>query len=140
MEPYNHKVQYYETDKMGIVHHSNYIRWFEEARMDYMQKLGMGYEEMEKKGILCPVLSVDAQYLRMVRFGTTVTIRTKIRKYNGIKLTISYDVYDDKTEMIHCRGTTSHCFLSEKGRPLSLKKEMPELHDILLQGLEDSRE
>ena len=139
MEPYSHKVQYYETDQMGIVHHSNYIRWFEEARMDYMQQLGIGYDEIEKKGIICPVLSVEAQYLRMVRFGESVTIHTKIRKYNGIKLTISYDIYDDKTKMIHCRGTSSHCFLNKKGRPLSLKKDMPELHEIFVKGLEDSK-
>lgn len=43
-KPYQHKVQYYETDQMGIVHHSNYIRWFEEARTDYMEKMGMGYD------------------------------------------------------------------------------------------------
>ena len=47
---YQHKVQYYETDQMGIVHHSNYIRWFEEARTDYMERLGIGYEKMEEQG------------------------------------------------------------------------------------------
>ena len=57
---YQHKVQYYETDQMGIVHHSNYIRWFEEARTDYMERLGIGYEKMEEQGILSPVLSVTA--------------------------------------------------------------------------------
>ena len=45
---YEHKTQYYETDQMGIIHHSNYIRWFEEARMDMMEQMGMGYAEMEK--------------------------------------------------------------------------------------------
>ena len=39
--PYEHKAQYYETDKMGIIHHSNYIRWFEEARIDYMEQAGI---------------------------------------------------------------------------------------------------
>lgn len=43
MRPYQHKVQYYETDQMKVVHHSNYIRWFEEARIDYMEQLGMPY-------------------------------------------------------------------------------------------------
>ena len=44
MVPYDHKVQYYETDGMGIVHHSNYIRWFEEARVDLLEQLGFGYD------------------------------------------------------------------------------------------------
>ena len=61
MKPYKHKVQYYETDQMGIVHHSNYIRWFEEARTDYMEQMGLGYDQMEEKGILsrcCPLKQI----------------------------------------------------------------------------------
>ena len=46
MVPYDHKVQYYETDGMGIVHHSNYIRWFEEARVDLLEQLGFGYRDL----------------------------------------------------------------------------------------------
>lgn len=55
---YTHRVQYYETDKMGIVHHSNYIRWFEEARIDWMRHCGISYREMEKQGIIVPVLEL----------------------------------------------------------------------------------
>lgn len=139
MEGYKHKVQYYETDQMGIVHHSNYIRWFEEARTDFMEKMGLGYEEMEKQGILSPVLSVDATYLRMVRFGDTVTIHTKIKAYNGIKLTVAYEVCNDKTGMVHCKGTSSHCFLTQMGQPISLKKDMIEFHELFAKGLEDSK-
>ena len=47
MEPYLHKVQYYETDKMGIAHHSNYIRWMEEARVDFLEKIGWGFDRLE---------------------------------------------------------------------------------------------
>ena len=99
-EMYVHKVQYYETDKMGIVHHSNYIRWFEEARIDFTEKMGMGYHEMEAAGILSPVLTVEASYLRMVHFGDTVTINTSIKEYNGIKLTVGYEVRDAYLECI----------------------------------------
>lgn len=69
-ETYRRKVHYYETDQMGIVHHSNYIRWFEEARIDLMDRMGLGYAQMEAEGILSPVLSVQADYLRMVYFIT----------------------------------------------------------------------
>ena len=50
MVHYDHKVQYYETDGMGIVHHSNYIRWFEEARVDLLEQLGFGYDRIEEAG------------------------------------------------------------------------------------------
>ena len=96
IRPYRHKVQYYETDQMGVVHHSNYIRWFEEARTDFMEQMGMGYDEMERRGIVSPVLSVEADYRRMVYFGESVTIETKIREYNGIKMTVEYEIVDDK--------------------------------------------
>ena len=136
---YKHKVQYYETDPMGIVHHSNYIRWFEEARIDFTEKMGMGYHEMEAAGILSPVLSVEASYLRMVYFGDTVTIHTSIKEYNGIKLTVGYEVISDKTSMVHCRGTSKHCFINKEGKPLSLKRECPEFHQMFMQGLEDHK-
>ena len=137
LKPYKHKVQYYETDQMGVVHHSNYIRWFEEARTDYMEQMGMGYADMEKKGIMSPVLSVEADYLRMVYFGDTVTIETFVREYNGIKLTVEYRIINDKTEMVHCRGTTKHCFINKQGTPISLKRECIEFHNLFAQGLED---
>ena len=136
---YTHKVQYYETDQMGIVHHSNYIRWFEEARTDFMEQMGLGYEQMEEKGILSPVLSVEADYLRMVHFGETVTIEAFIKEYNGIKLTVGYEIFSDRTEMVHCRGTSKHCFINREGRPLSLKQACIEFHDVFNKGLEDHK-
>ena len=132
MNPYKHRVQYYETDQMGIVHHSNYIRWFEEARIDMLEQMGFGYDKMEEKGIVSPVLGVEADYLRMVRFGGTVTIEVTIKEYNGIKLEISYRVIDDKTEMVCCRGLTRHCFLNQKGRPISLKRDYNDIHEMFM--------
>lgn len=140
MLTYRHKVQYYETDQMGIVHHSNYIRWFEEARTDMMEKMGLGYDKMEKSGIISPVLKVQADYLRMVHFGDTVTVETSIKEYNGIKLTVAYQIVSDKTGMVHCKGETKHCFLSENGRPISLKKERIEFHEMFLKELEGEKE
>lgn len=140
MEIYRHKVQYYETDQMKIVHHSNYIRWFEEARMDYMEKLGMPYDEMEEREIISPVLAVEAEYLRMVHFGDTVSIYPRVKEYNGIKLALSYEVVDEKTGMVHCRGLSRHCFLDSKGRPISLKRSFPDYHRKFLNALENDRE
>ena len=87
---YEHKTQYYETDQMGIVHHSNYIRWFEEARVDLMDQAGLGYKKMEEAGIISPVLSVEAEYKSMVHFGDVVAIEASLEEYNGIRMTVSY--------------------------------------------------
>lgn len=140
LNDYRHKVQYYETDQMGIVHHSNYIRWFEEARTDYMEQMGLGYDVMEDQGILSPVLAVDATYLRMIYYGDTAIIRTYIKKYNGIKLTVGYEVFSEKTGKKHCSGQSKHCFLSKKGNPLSLKQTSPAFHEMFLEGLREYEE
>lgn len=136
---YKRKVFYYETDQMGIVHHSNYIRWFEEARIDYMEQMGLGYDKMEEQGIISPVLSVEATYLRMLHFGDCVTIDAWVKEYNGIKLTVGYEVISDKTGKVHCRGISKHCFLEKSGRPLSLKQSCPEIHALFVKTYEQHK-
>ncbi len=133
--PYQHKTQYYETDQMKIIHHSNYIRWFEEARSDFMEQLGLSYAEMENMGIIVPVLSISADYKSMVRFGETVTITIKVMTYNGVKLELAYEISDTETNELRTTGTSLHCFLNETGRPISLKRKRPDLHEMFLAQL-----
>lgn len=125
MQAYEHQAQYYETDQMGIIHHSNYIRWFESARIWYMNQIGVDYRDMEESGIISPVLSVQCTYKSMVHFGDVVEIIPKVEKYNGIKLELSYQVLDKQSGELRTTGTSSHCFLNKDGRPLSLKKVSP---------------
>lgn len=127
-----HRVAYYETDQMGIVHHSNYIRWFEEARADLLNKLGMGYEKMEAEGIISPVLGVQASYRSMTHFGDTVLIYPRVTKYNSIRLEISYRVVDRDSGVLRCEGESQHCFLNSEGRPVSLKRQNPAVHELFL--------
>ena len=117
MVPYDHKVQYYETDGMGIVHHSNYIRWFEEARVDLLEQLGFGYDRIEEAGYSGPVLEVSCQYKTMSKFGETVRIEASITQYNGVRMTLHYDVYDKATGTLRCTGDSRHCFINAEGKP-----------------------
>ena len=125
MYSYEHQAQYYETDQMGIIHHSNYIRWFESARIGYMSHIGVDYRDMEKMGIISPVLAVNCTYKSMVHFGDVVEIMPKVEKYNGVKLELSYVIRDKETQEIRTYGESRHCFLDREGRPLSLKKACP---------------
>ena len=68
MGVYRRKAQYHETDQMGIIHHSNYVKWMEEARIDFMKELGFGYGEVEKRGIVSPVAGVSVSYKKPVLF------------------------------------------------------------------------
>ena len=101
---YKHLVQYYETDQMAVVHHSNYIRWFEEARVQFFEEIGLGYKHMEEIGIISPVVSVTAQFKTMTRFYDTVVIGLKISKYTGVRLEFEYEVRDEKTGEVRCTG------------------------------------
>ncbi|SDB50229.1 thioesterase family protein [Butyrivibrio sp. INlla16] len=136
MFTYEHKVQYYETDQMGIVHHSNYIRWFESARIEFLNALGISYAAMEEHGIISPVLHVECDYKDMVRFGDTVVITADIVKYNGVKLDLTYTVTDKSTGKLRTTGLSKHCFLHKDGKPMSLKRELPELDQLLMIDME----
>ena len=131
MIPYEHKVQYYETDAMGIVHHSNYIRWFEEARVSLLEQLGYGYDRMEAEGFSSPVLAVCCEYKAMVRFGETVTITARVAEYNGVRLTLAYEVRSAQDGTLHAVGETRHCFLGRDSRPTSLRRTVPALNALL---------
>ena len=84
METYKHKIQYYETDKMGVTHHSNYIRWMEEARVDFMEKIGWSYEKMEENGIISPVTSVECKFVASTTFADVISIETTIEEYSEL--------------------------------------------------------
>lgn len=128
---YERRINYYETDKMGIVHHSNYIRFFEEARLDMMKKVGLDYFTMEKAGIIIPVLSVDCKYIKALHFDEDIVIQTKLTKYNGIKMEVAYEVYQKGSDEICTRGTTGHCFLTPDMKPIRMKREFPEIYHTL---------
>lgn len=127
--PYKRRIFYYETDKMGIVHHSNYIRWMEEARLDFLQQVGLSYEDMERNGIIMPVIEVSCKYIFSVRYNEAVNIYTKPVFFNGIKAVYSYEIYTEGDEKLAASGESSHCFLDNASRkPISLKKRYTDFY------------
>lgn len=124
--PYRHKVQYYETDGMRVVHHSNYIRFMEEARCDLMEQMGYSYTRLEAMGFGIPVLSVSCDYKHMSRFGDTLVIGVEVSELSATRMIVVYEIRDDATGELRATGETRHCFLSSAGRPISLKHEAPE--------------
>jgi acyl-CoA thioester hydrolase len=136
MYTYEHKVKYYETDKMGITHHSNYIRFMEEARVEWMNSIGWSYKKCEELGIGSPVISVNCEYKHNTTFDDIVEIRVALKKYNGLRLTIGYEMLKEgKTVAI---GETEHCFLNSEGKPVRLKKDYPQFDEILNKELAKS--
>lgn len=140
MTQYRHQAKYYETDQMGIIHHSNYIRWMEEARIAMMEEMGFSYRRMEELGIISPVLSVQCEYKNMVHFDDTVRIEVDIKQYNGIKLTVNYRMINETTGQVCTLGESSHCFLNQEGRIISLRKRCPECDAAFLRYMHENGE
>lgn len=131
MEPYLHHVQYYETDRMGITHHSNYIRWMEEARVAFLEELGWGYEKLEDMGIVSPVTQAACEFKKPTTFSDVVEITVEVREYRGVRLLLSYRMVNERTKELVAEGTSGHCFLNREGQVMILKKEYPEFDKIL---------
>lgn len=127
---YQHTVQYYETDKMGVVHHSNYIRWMEEARVDFLKQAGYGFDKMEEAGIISPVVSVDGVYKKSTTFTDVISIEVKVEEFKGAKLKLQYFMKNEAGELVF-EGKSSHGFLNEKGLPIRMQKEFPEYFKAL---------
>lgn len=137
IRPYERTAKYYETDQMAVVHHSNYIRWFEEARVDYLEQIGMGYDKIEAAGVYSPVLGVTCEYRSAVRFNEKVIVIAKLVFFNGIKMKLEYTVLDAETKKVRVTGTSDHCFVTTDFRPISLKRDHKDMYEILSRWVEE---
>lgn len=127
---YYRKAQYHETDQMGIIHHSNYIKWMEEARISYMNQMGFSYKRVEEMGIISPVVEISVAYKKQVSFDDEIQISVSIKKYNGISLEFNYQFFNITKNEICTTAYSRHCFL-KNGKLISVKKEVPELDLII---------
>ena len=140
MDPfiYTHRIKYYETDKMGLTHHSNYIRFMEEARVELLRSWGLDWAALEKEGILSAVTAISGSYKNSSVFDDLLRIRVFLEEYTGIRMTFRYEMTKEDGRIVF-EGTSEHCFLNSEGRPLRLKKERPDLNELLLKKTENER-
>lgn len=137
---YKRKAQFHETDKMGIVHHANYLKWMEEARIEYMDSLGLTYRAMEDEyRIASPVASVNVDYKRYVEFGDELEIQVTVQKYNGAILEVCYNILNKTKDQQAASAWSKHCFLKD-GTLVSLKHELPDMDRRLREELKNSRD
>lgn len=133
---FERNINYYETDKMGVVHHSNYIRFFEEVRCQFLKNANLPYDMLEEKGIMSPVLGVSCKYKRHVTFGDTIQIETSIKEFSGVKFTVQYKVYNKNTGELCVEGESNHCFTDSNLKPLNMKKHHPDIYENFMSLVE----
>lgn len=123
-------VRYAETDQMGVVYHANYLVWCEMGRTKLISDIGFNYAQLEKDGILAPVTNVNMNFHYPAKYGEIVTVNTWIEKYNGIRVTYGYEILNEEGKKC-LTGTTEHvCVKKETFRPISLKKHLPNWHEV----------
>lgn len=124
------RVQYYDTDKMMVMHHANYIRYFEVARTEYLRAEGMSYSQMEKEDFQIPVLSVQAEYKEPAVYDEEIVIACRIVRLYHASMEIEYEVRGKENGKLHVKGKTRHGFTNRALRPIPLKKKQPEIYEF----------
>ena len=128
MHIYQHEVKYYECDRMGITHHSNYIRFMEEARVDFLDKMGYGFEKIEADGVFSPVVAVQCNFKSPTTFKDVIDIEVSIGKVSEMKFEFNYTMRSG--DKLVCIGQSTHCF-TENGRPVAISRRLPELYQAI---------
>lgn len=125
------KVRYVETDQMGIVHHSNYFPWLEVGRTELFNSIGISYGELEKNGLLLPLIDTYCKYVCSAKYEDEIIIQTKIEELKLVQIKLSYTLVRKNDKKILAMGYTTHVFANSYMKPVNLKKYRHELYDIL---------
>ena len=134
-KPYKRRVAYYETDCMRIVHHSNYFRYFEEARINFMHNIGCDVKEMENLGLIIPNVDAYARYKQPIEFSDEIIIEVKFTEFNGSKMNFEYIIKFADTDKVAATGHTTHCFVNREMKPISIKRTFPDIYRKLTENL-----
>ncbi len=126
MFTYLRRTRYYETDSLGIVHHTHYVNWMEEASVEFLKAAGYGYKELEAEGLRALVIGYDLTFRRPVFFDDEIEVRTRVLAYSGLKIEISYTFYNVTRDEVSAEGVSRHCFTKD-GAVLPLRRTLPDL-------------
>lgn len=108
------RVRYEETDQMGVVYHAKYFNWFEVARIQLLDEIGIPYKELEKEGYFLPVLSCSAIFKHPAHFDDRLIIMLEISLASLLRLKVAYEVW--RKDLMIATGTTEHAFISKDGK------------------------
>ena len=125
-------MKYYECDKMGVTHHSNYVRFMEEARVAWLDSLGYGFDRVEAEGVFSPVIAVACNYKSPSTFKDIIEIEVSVAKFSELKFDISYTMRVG--DRIVCTAQSTHCFI-ENNRPVAISKRLPELYKAISESV-----
>ncbi len=110
------RVRYAETDKMGVVYYANYLAWFEVARSGVCRAIGYPVPEIERDGLILPVVEARCRYKRSARYDEVIRIETTIKELKSHSMTFDYRVLRDEDDVLLAEGMTRHGFCDHDGK------------------------
>jgi acyl-CoA thioester hydrolase len=113
-----HRVSYGETDGMGVVYYAEYLHFFERSRSLLIRERGMSYAEVERRGVLLPVVEAGCKYRAPARFDDLIWVRTGISEWNRVTVRFVYEIHNEARNKILATGFTEHACLSPTGKIL----------------------
>lgn len=109
----NYKVNYSETDKMGFVHHSNYVKYYENARWELFREMGFTYAQVEQLGVLMPVVGMEFSFLKPLYYDETFTVVTILKEISSVRIVFHYKIFNSNGECVNKAKVTT-AFVQEK--------------------------
>lgn len=129
-------VRYAETDRMGIVHHSNYPVWYEVARTKLIKEMGLSYSKLEEQGLILPLLEMQSRFIKPATYEDVLLVTARITKFSIVKLTVEYEVFMKSTGELINTGSTVHALVEKDMKPCNTKKKYPEFYRMMEENCE----
>ena len=102
---YKFRVTYPDTDKMGTMHHANYVKYYEAARWELFRSIGVSYNSVEEAGVMCPVIRMNFMFIKATRYDEQLTVKTTLKAIKGVRIWFEYKLYNELNELINEAGT-----------------------------------
>ena len=102
---YKFRVTYPDTDKMGTMHHANYVKYYEAARWELFRSIGVSYNSVEEAGVMCPVIRMNFKFIKATRYDEQLTVKTTLKAIKGVRIWFEYKLYNELNELINEAGT-----------------------------------
>lgn len=129
------RVIYADTDAMGIVYHTNYIKWFEIGRNEYLRQIGFPYSDLEKEKLWLPVAGVECTYKSPAYYDDVLEINAWAGELKAATVNINYEIYRKSTGELLVTGSSKHAITDEKLKPVRFKTYHPEFYKRIVEDL-----
>lgn len=118
------KVRFVETDAMGVAHHSNYFRWFEMGRVEFLKQNNISLNDLIVRGIVFPITDVECKYKHSAKFDDWILIKTEAESITPVKMIFNYQVIREADGVLLAQGRTQNVFTTKDGKITKLPQDI----------------